>query len=413
MFPNVLSTWIRGLLSVAILVAAGLLLKKWVDDLPRVDHVTASEGSAAGHLVDRSPGPGPLGDRLVAWAHDPRRSLAPLLVGLALLLLAFGGRSVSPRAWKRDVASASIDPDHEERMETLNGCRLHVVTFGRETSPPVILIHGLGSDHTQWLELIEDLRDRYHVIAYDILGHGLSQRGRWADHSLEAMAQDLDDVMRLANGRKVIVIGHSMGGMIALTWCGLNPRYVREKLAGLILVHTTPQNPFDTMAPVPLHRILLRPVFVPLLRLTTWIGPLVKLMTRLSLWNGTTHWNNELQLFAGHETKEQLDRTAKLATRMDPATHARFSLALTRWDGVEFLHNVNVPTLVVAADRDPVTVPAASETIADRVRGADMVTLAPAKHMGFMELRDTFGETVVTFARDWMETEAREHPEAG
>lgn len=420
MFPNVLSTWIRGLLSVAILVAGVLLVKKWVDELPQTEPVprvapgsqvlSGASGAPAppGPSETQAP-PGPSGtqrplhslpDRLGTWWREPDRPVAPLAWGVALLLLAVAGRVVSPRLWKRSSPEPRIDPDHVERLETRNGHRLQVQTFGPAHGPPVILVHGLGSDHTQWLETIEDLSREFRVIAYDLLGHGDSDRQRWSDHSMESMAEDLEDVMTLAGDRKVVVVGHSMGGMIALTWCGMNPRKVQDRLAGMVLVHTTPRNPFETMAPVPLHRVLQKPVIEPLLRLTTFVAPVVALMNRLSYWNGSTHWNNELSLFAGRETREQLDRTARLATRMDTASHARFSRAMTRYDAMEALRTIDLPTLVVAADKDGVTVPDASETIAERIRGAEYALLAPAKHMGFLEQREQFGEAVETFARE-------------
>ena len=402
MVPHILSTWLRGLLAIAIVLAGLYLIRTWADDLPRAERMPRSTGTivmpnetnSEARLLRTFP------ERLGAWSRDPDRPVARLVVGLALLLFAACGSVLSPRLWKRSTAPPAIRPRSTERVEMDDGHRLNVDVHGPEHAPTVVLIHGLGSDRTQWLEAIEDLSHRFRVIAYDLLGHGRSDRKRWADHSLEAMAGDLDRVMERFSEGKAVVVGHSMGGMIALTWCRLNPEKMHDRLAGLVLVHTTPVNPFETMAPVPLHRTLQEPLYVPLLRLTTFASPLVSLMNRLSTWNGSTHWNNELTLFAGHETREQLDRSAGITMRMHPATDARFTLAMRRFDVLATLRKIDVPTLVVAADRDPVTVPEASQTLFDRIPGSELLLLAPARHMGFLEDRSTFAEAVETFAMD-------------
>ena len=96
---------------------------------------------------------------------------------------------------------------------------------------PVIFIHGLISDHRTWTTQMETLSARYRVIAPDLFGHGeiddADTRLRQVDFSLgghAAAIRDLLDVLRLD---RVTVVGHSLGGGIAMELAYLFPERVR------------------------------------------------------------------------------------------------------------------------------------------------------------------------------------------
>ncbi|HET9888277.1 MAG TPA: alpha/beta hydrolase [bacterium] len=270
---------------------------------------------------------------------------------------------------------------------------------GPGSAPALVLVHGLGSDRSQWREAIEDLRTRFRIYAFDLLGHGKSDHVSSAEHTLEAAARDLEDVIEFTGQEKVLLAGHSMGGMIALTWCAAHSKN-QSRLYGLVLVHTTPHNPFHTMAPVPLHTALERPVHEPILRITPPLAPVVRWMTFIDSMNGMAHWNCDLSMFKGSESREQLDRMVRLSIRMDPAAVARFSRSMMRYDVRDELPSFNVPVLVVAADRDGTTIPEASDEIVAGLPHPQQLVLAKTKHMGFMERRYEFAQAVMFFYED-------------
>ena len=391
MFMNMLGTWLRGLVSLGLLVFALVCVKEWYDRLP-AEVVTTS---AAGDLTTRRLA---FGERVDAWdagARDPATRW--LAAGLLLLLFTFGGRLVSPMLWVRNERSTrpQLSP-RVHRLKTRNGYHLRVDVHGQDDAPPLMLVHGVGSDRTQWREAIEDLSDDFRIHALDLLGHGRSDHDSNAAHTLESAAQDLDDVIASTGDEPVTLVGHSMGGMIALTWCSRHSEAL-SRLSGLVLVHTTPQNPFETMTPVALHRALEQPVHKPTLRLTVPMAPLVRLMNRLDYLNGTSHWMNHFGMFGGTESREQLERTARLHATMDPAAVARFTLSMTSFDVRRRLASLKVPTLVVAAAKDPVTIPDASRFISEQMPGAKLTVLEQTRHMGFIERRREFAEAVLRF----------------
>jgi pimeloyl-ACP methyl ester carboxylesterase len=91
----------------------------------------------------------------------------------------------------------------------------------------IILLHGLGSNHTRWLEFIDQtvLSEHWDIIAPDLRGHSESlTRSRI---NMDIWAQDLYELMRHEGYNSAVVIGHSLGAHIALAFYQRFPRRVR------------------------------------------------------------------------------------------------------------------------------------------------------------------------------------------
>jgi pimeloyl-ACP methyl ester carboxylesterase len=186
--------------------------------------------------------------------------------------------------------------------------------------------------------------------------------------------------------------------MITLTFARLFPKALGTRVAGLGLVHTTYTNPVRTTSMASLFTALEKPVIVPLLHLTIWLSPLVWVMSWLSYLNGTAHLFNKWGGFAGTETWDQVEFVAKYQLQAPPAVVARGLLGLLHYDATEILKRINIPTLVVPGDQDPVCRPEASQRIARDVPTAQLAPLAPAKHLGLIEYHEQFAEIVGKFA---------------
>lgn len=110
-------------------------------------------------------------------------------------------------------------PDTEVRDElrvrfvTVHGHRRAYVKTG--SGPVILLIHGVGMDHKSWLPVISLLRERFTVIAPDLLGHGASAKPR-ADYSIAGYANGMRDLMSVLGVQRATVVGHSLGGGIAM-----------------------------------------------------------------------------------------------------------------------------------------------------------------------------------------------------
>jgi len=109
--------------------------------------------------------------------------------------------------------------------------KLHYVDWGNTDKPPLLLLHG-GRDHARnWDWVAQELRHEHHVIAPDLRGHGDSQ---WAVGGSYAMVDYVLDVAQLLNAVQffpVTIIGHSLGGAIALQYSGIYPERVQKVVA--------------------------------------------------------------------------------------------------------------------------------------------------------------------------------------
>ena len=396
MIVSPFALWFRGLMALTILGAGVYFLARWRDELPTevfVQNPQSPDGPA-----ERRPLTG-FAERVTVWRPDWDGPTAFLAGGLGAVVLSLGGRLVSPRLWLR---RGGDDPRAERegqahQLRRPDGTVLHVEVSGPADGPPVVLTHGWGADATAWYYLRRDLATRHRVIAWDLPGLGLSTQPDSRDFSLDKMARDLEAVLGLAGGRPAVLVGHSIGGMATLTLARLFPEALGTRVAGLVLVHTTYTNPLHTKVPTWLLPTIQKPILEPLCWLTVALAPLVRLMAWLGYLNGSAHWSVHRKLFAGTETRGQLDFVARYTVKASPAVVARGTLAMFSYDATAVLPAVPIPVLVVAAAGDETTIPEASRRIADAVPGAELVTLTPAKHMGLVERHAEFSELVGRF----------------
>ena len=117
----------------------------------------------------------------------------------------------------------------EVQYLTIHGHRRAYVKTG--SGPALLLLHGLGCDHTTWLPVIAALSRRYTVIAPDLLGHGASAKPR-ADYSVGGYANGMRDLLTCLGIDKVTVVGHSFGGGVAMQFAYQFP----ERTERMILV---------------------------------------------------------------------------------------------------------------------------------------------------------------------------------
>jgi proline iminopeptidase len=150
------------------------------------------------------------------------KTVVVLVVLLAALfglgyVFTFGDHTV-PETVARDSSLPTI---------TIDGYTYHGETFGNPQDPVVITLHGgPGSDYRSILDL-QQLSDEYYVVFFDQRGAGLSPRVSPEEISLESAIADLDSIVEyFGHGRKVNLVGHSWGAMLASAYLGQHPEKV-------------------------------------------------------------------------------------------------------------------------------------------------------------------------------------------
>jgi len=98
----------------------------------------------------------------------------------------------------------------------------------------VVLLHGFLENTSMWKDVIPQLSKRNRVIAIDLLGHGKSDCLGYV-HSMELFAESVAAVLKHLRIRKCVIIGHSLGGYVALAFAKKYP----QKIKGMCLMNST------------------------------------------------------------------------------------------------------------------------------------------------------------------------------
>lgn len=98
----------------------------------------------------------------------------------------------------------------------------------------IVFLHGFLENSTMWNSVTKEFSKRNKVICIDLLGHGNTECIGYV-HSMEIIAEAVEAVLTHLRIRKAILVGHSMGGYVALAFAEKNP----DKVKGLCLMNST------------------------------------------------------------------------------------------------------------------------------------------------------------------------------
>ena len=137
-----------------------------------------------------------------------------------------------------------------------------------EGSSPILFIHGWGCDHSVFAPQVEFFRTRHRVVAVDLRGHGSSDAPR-QDYTMAGFAEDLAWLCTELNLTKPVLVGHSMGGNIALEFAARYP----ELLMAAVLIDSV-------ILPLPAFLEARRP-FAEALKGAGYVAPLNQAVSSL------------------------------------------------------------------------------------------------------------------------------------
>jgi pimeloyl-ACP methyl ester carboxylesterase len=378
-----LTTLLLGLVAAFMLGVAGWLVyralrKRTLRPIPNAD----------GRMTSPEP---------VRVGPPPGRVAILLSAAGVLAVLALFGRHVVQAFYPRAEVAERIAPATTQRLNSSSGAQLAVAHYGSSDGPVVVLTHGWGADRRDWAYLLAALPKRYHVVLWDLPGLGESSPTRGMEYSVATLAKDLDTVISSVPSKPVVLVGHSIGGILNLEYARRYPEKIGRDVAAIVQVNTTFTNPIETKKNAELSRRLQKPVFEPLLHLVSATAPVARGLGWLAYQSGLAHVQLASQSFAGRESWNQLDDMARYAYRSSPKVVAKGVLGMLRWDGSDVLPQIDVPTLVIAGAQDTTTLPVASERMARDIPQAEKVTVQEAAHMGPVERADQYAQLISTF----------------
>lgn len=133
---------------------------------------------------------------------------------------------------------AASGPAAEVRDVVLaDGLVIRCLLSGDPAAPVLVLLHGLGEGSASWDEVAPRFAERFRVVALDLRGHGAS--GWRTTYSSELMRDDVVGVLDALGLGRVVLVGHSMGGVIAHLVTQARP----DRVAALVVEDAPPRSP--------------------------------------------------------------------------------------------------------------------------------------------------------------------------
>jgi pimeloyl-ACP methyl ester carboxylesterase len=301
------------------------------------------------------------------------------------------------------------DPEAGERFGTRRGIRPRTISlsdgadaFVEEAGPSstrgAVFVHGSALRTDLWHYQLAGLGD-HRLVFYDLRGHGVS-RAKGSDRfSIPRLAQDLVEVVDAAGLEEVVVVGHSIGGMIALNLAHTRPDLLGSSVKGLVLVNTTYRPAVETVAGgaalAHAERILRRPLDV-LGRRAPTIDKLRAIVRPSDLLFLTVAFGG----FGPGAPASQVDFVYDMLSETPSDVIFDLIASYREFDVTEVLGDVTVPVLVVGGGSDRITVPAASEYLAEHLPKAELKMFDRCGHMPMLERHREFNEVVRAFLDD-------------
>ena len=277
----------------------------------------------------------------------------------------------------------------EVRTAALHG---HSVTYAEAGSGPVLLlIHGMGGTFENWVEVVEPLARSHTVIAPDLPGHGRSEPGG-GDYSLGALATVLRDLLLALGHDRATLVGHSLGGGIAMQFAHQFPEIVER----LVLVSSGGLGPEVSL--------VLRAAALPganlFIAATAGVGGRV----------GPT-LGRGLAAVGLHPSADVTEVARGYASLSDPERCKAFLATLRsvvdtrgqRVDAGDRLYLAeSLPVLIVWGDRDPIIPVSHGRHAHEAIAGSRLVVIDGVGHLPQLEAPGLF---VATLERFLAETE--------
>ena len=257
----------------------------------------------------------------------------------------------------------------------VNGLNLHYEVVEGE-GPNVLMLHGWTADMHRWDKVVENLKGHYNFILLDLRGHGESDKPENAGYTLDHYVNDVISVINEMNLDKVVVAGHSMGGMIAQKLYFKVP----DKIGGLILIGTTAKvvdnfsMKFNTSFALFMFKIAYNFAFKTVLS----------------------------RAFSNLTPKEEKEKLIEMGLKNTPkyVVIESFRDFVKNFDMRNKLKEIKTPTLILVGENDRMLPPRMSRFLADNIKGAELHIIDEAGHEVMLEKPEEVAKKIDVFLHE-------------
>jgi len=267
---------------------------------------------------------------------------------------------------------------YEDRFVEIGGLRLHYQDFGTAGKPVMVCVHG-GAANGHWFDFVAaGFTPDHHVLALDQRGHGDSAWAEPPAYSYHDYAADLDKVAAKLDLRDFTLVGHSMGGMVAMVYASTYP----GRMARLVIVDTSINLSEERLS-------AMRGVGS---REGSSYASREDLVARYKLRPGNSLAPLDVQRrIAGHSARQFPDGGWR--HKFDRRVYA----LREQMDGMPCWDRIRVPALLVRGDRSPRITPEILAAVQARAPQVELATVADADHHVTLDNPTGFVEAVRPF----------------
>ncbi|MBI3989842.1 MAG: alpha/beta hydrolase [candidate division NC10 bacterium] len=245
----------------------------------------------------------------------------------------------------------------------VSGKRIHYVqSLGVRGDVPLVFVHGAGGTHENWLHQLRGLSCRYPVLAVDLPGHGRSEGNGF--QSIEAYRDFVRDFLDVLDIRRAILVGHSMGGAVALSFALV----YSTRLTALVLVGTG-------------VRLKVHPKVFEALR-----GDPQEAVHLLVGW-----------AYAETASLEMIRQGEAKWLEGSPMVVEGDFLACNAFDLMDEVERIVLPTLILCGTKDRLTPVNYAEHLHQKIQGSSLALIPGAGHMVMIERPEAVNQALHVF----------------
>lgn len=275
----------------------------------------------------------------------------------------------------------------EGKSYEIEGDNIAYTMAGREISPPLIMLHGWMSHRGVWQHSMEILQHSHRCIAVDLLGFGVSDKPKDGDYSIPAQGKRILEIADYLDCKHFQLIGHSMGGQIALYLAStLAPERVDKivSVAGIVSGNMKPA----------ITRIVARMVAAG--KQSPGLYNRARSMIRRSWFANLLFRPWFYKMNAIPFPVWEMDR--QMATRRDIYNSAYQSYqAIRQLDLARDIRDIRAPTLAIFGKQDRVTPLSEGQLIKERVPEGQMAVIDRCGHFPMYEQREKYLQLLHAF----------------
>lgn len=323
-------------------------------------------------------------------SHNTYRTAKHIAAGAFLLFGRYVAARLLSRRWGKKLHWPA--PAQCKQLQCPSGNTWTAEFDGPADAPPLIFIHGINANATQWYHQRQYFRERYRLIFLSLPLH-IPRRAPYR-LAIPTLAADLNSVFNQLNLKQAVVYGHSMGGMVLLKYCTqhFNPAHVQA----IVLQGASYTNPIITNPYAFLLKPLQRPVLIPLFEWMKRHRQVLNLLSSINFLNGLSFLFYRYVHFAGAQTANQLLYVMAMAPTNDTGAVAESLLQLMQYDVTPKLPQINIPVLLFSGLHDRLNTVHSNLYLQQHLPQAQLTFIA-AGHQGMVEKHHEVNAAIAQF----------------